>query len=33
MGAWDTGDELTLSQAVALNQDHLTTSDIFVVSS
>ena len=33
IGAQDTGDELILSQAVTLNQDHLITTDIFVVSS
>ena len=32
MGVEDTGDDLTLSEAVTLNQDHLITTDIFVVS-
>ena len=33
MDVLDIGDELTLSQAVTLKQDHLNTIDIFVVSS
>ena len=32
MGAEDTGDKLTLSQAGTLNQDHVITIAIFVVS-
>ena len=33
MDAKDTGDKLTLSHAVTLNQEHLITIDIFAVSS